>query len=633
MNSKQASIFLVSAAIGLVIGRHAAGQASASADWPTYGHDAGGQRFSPLTQITPANVAGLKVAWTYSMRPDSPAAPASGRGGGRGRGRGGGGGRGSWEVTPLVTDGIMYITTPSARIVALDPATGKEIWTAPGQGSTRGVEYWPGDAENPPSILFHGSGGMVSLNAKTGKPSSKFGDNGVITSPNGATSYTSPPIVYKNVVISGAANPNSDGRPEDIRGFDVVTGKELWRFATIPEKGQFGSDTWQPSNEGRITSSGTSVGVWGLMTVDTVRGIVYVPLDSPQWERWGGDRVGDNLFGDSLVALDANTGKYLWHFQLTHHDIWDLDPAGAPALFDVKKGGKTIQAVGVIGKSGLLFILDRVTGKPIYDVVETPVARSDAPGEKTSPTQPIPVKPVGVARTTMSKKEIAKVTPELFDACTKLVEENDIGLGGPYNPPGFNHPTVNFPGANGSANWGGTSFNPELGYLFINTEDLGQITSLGLKGSEIRGAGGVRAGYSPTVPYDLAGLNGRFAIMSPVLMPCQEPPWGSLTAINVNTGDIVWKVPLGITETLPSDKQNTGRPNIGGSIATAGGLVFVGATDDSYFRAFDAKTGKMLWQVKLQTANHSVPITYLGEDGKQYVATAFGDNIVAYALP
>jgi quinoprotein glucose dehydrogenase len=499
------------------------------------------------------------------------------------------------------------------------------------------VAYWPGDGQHGPAIIYHGSGGLVSLDARTGRLNTAFGRGGILAPESGGTSGSSPPAIYRDIIISGTANPNRDGRPEDVRGFDVVTGRQLWRFATIPEEGQPGRETWSPGSvEGRRYSSGTSVGVWGLMSVDAQRGIVYVPLDSPQWERWGGDRVGDNLYGDSLVAVDATNGKYLWHFQVTRHDLWDLDLAGAPVLFDVRRNGASIPAVGVMGKSGILFILDRVTGKPIYEVVDRPVEQSTVPGEKSSPTQPFPAKLLPIARLSVAENEIATVTPELHEACTKLVKDNDLKLGGPYHPPGFNRPTVNFPGANGASNWGGMSYNPELGFLIMNTQDLGQITSLGPKGDPIRtnGTSGVRAGDSPTVPYDMTGFNGRFAIIAPgqPMLMCQEPPWGSLTAVNVNTWEIAWKVPLGITESLPPGKQNTGRPNLGSTATTASGLIFVGATDDSRFRAFDARTGKVLWEVTLPAPGRGGPTIFQGRDGKQYVAIVATD-LVAYALP
>jgi quinoprotein glucose dehydrogenase len=451
-------------------------------------------------------------------------------------------------------------------------------------------------------------------------------------------------VIYKNILISGAANPYKDGRPSgDIRGFDLKTGKQLWRFNTIPVKGEAGYDSWAPGSAER----NSGVHVWGLMTLDAQRGIVYAPLNAPNWNRYGGDHVGDNLYGSSIVALNANTGKLLWHFQIVHHDIWDMDADAPSTLFDVHKDGKVIPAIGAISKSALLFILDRVTGKPIFGVQERPVPQSEVPGEKTSPTQPFPVKPEPLGRQTMSMDEIANVTPEHRQACLDMMKTNNVTVGGPYMPPGYNHPSVNFPGPNGSVNWGGGSFDPKLGYYIVNSQDLGQLTEEGLQGSQPMQANGVTGGNAPlnndNIPYAMVGLNGRFKQLSSGMM-CQQPPWGRLTAVNVNTGDIAWQVPLGITESLPPAQQKTGRPNSGGSIVTASGLVFIGATDDSRFRAFDAKTGKEVWTIKIPAGSHSVPVTYMGKDGKQYlVFPATGgdfiedpgadDELLAYRLP
>jgi quinoprotein glucose dehydrogenase len=615
---------------------------NAAIEWRTYGQDKGGQRFSRLTQITPANVARLQIAWSYKIpaaatgaaggrgaaNPDGDDAPAPARAGAAAPGAAPAAGRGG-------AGGVMYFNTPNRKTVALDVTTGKEIWTHDSQGPARALEYWPGDASHPAAIIFQVSGGLMSLNAKTAKPTPGFGKDGVLVSEGpGGSMPAAPVLVYKNIIIS-AANPNKDGRNEDIRGFDAATGKQLWRFNTIPQAGELGRNTWPADYESRMLSNG-AVGMWGTPTVDEARGIVYIVLDSPQWERWGGDRLGDNLFGNSIVALNATTGKYLWHFQIVHHDLWDLDLTGNPALLDIRKDGRSIPAVAVVGKPGIMFIFDRVTGKPIYDVVETPVAKADAPGEASSPTQPIPVKPVGVSRTTFKIEELAQVTPEHTAACKKMIEDEKLSFGGPYNPPGFDHPTVNFPGANGAGNYGGMSVNPTLGYIFINTQDLGQITHIGPKGVPIRnnGTSGVRTpANANAVPYDMTGYNGRFATLQPIIMPCQAPPWGSLTAVNANTGDIAWRVPLGITEGLPADKQNTGRPNLGGPIATASGLVFIGASDDNHFRAFDARNGRILWDVKHVTQVKATPITYADKSGKQYVAVNVGDMVYAYALP
>lgn len=641
-----------------------------SKEWPTYGHDPGGMRFSPLTQITPANVGQLKTAWVYHMKPEGVvvAAPPAARGGagvgdeppepGRGgRGRGGrfGSGFRPSEVTPLVIDGTMYLSTPYSRAVALDPTTGKEVWafTLPaGFPSTRGVEYWPGDGQTPAQIVFGSSDGkLYSLNAKTGKPNDGFGDNGVINlnTPEimrglpGRNALSSPPIVYKNFVITGGTTQENPpkGPAGDVRAWDMRTGKLAWTFHSIPGPGEKYNDTWA----GESWKNRSGVNVWGLMTVDAQRGIVYMPFGAPSVDQYGGDRAGDNLFSTSLVAADANTGKYLWHFQVIHHDIWDGDMAGAPALIDVKQGGKTIPAVAAISKAGLLFLLDRVSGKPIYGVEERPVPQSEVPLERTSKTQPFPLKPPPLSRMTMRAADIATVTPELEAACKKLIE--GVQLGGPYLPVSYNRLRVQFPGNHGGVNWFGTSFNPQLGYLFVNTNELGQLSGLQDHDPQKGQAGGVGTGnrVDPGGPYEGVPGGGRFSVegTGQQQLPCQQPPWGQLTAVNVNTGEFAWRVPLGVTDGLPPDKQKTGRPGNGGTMATAGGLVFVAATDDGRFRAFDAKNGNELWTFKLGGAAEATPMTYQGRDGKQYVVIPstgggfFGnlltdDSILAFAL-
>ena len=610
-----------------------------STEWPSHLHDAGGTRFSPLTQITPANVTQLKVAWTYHMRPDGFVPEESGRQGGGGGGRGGTGFSQS-EVTPIVVNGVMYISTPYGRVVALDPTSGQQLWTVESRASTRGLEYWPGDSEHAPRLVFHGDGGIRELDAKTGAPIAGFGKDGLLAGTTGGAA--SPPLVFRNTIISQSANPYRDGRDGDIRAFDVITGKQLWRFATIPEPGQPGFDTWAP---GSIDNQ-RGVHIWGMMTVDADRGIIYGATNDPDWNRYGGDRHGDNLYSATLLALDAATGKLRWHFQLIHHDIWDLDGTAPPNLFDVRQGGRTIPAVSVAAKAGLLFIFDRVTGKPIYGVEERPVPQSEIPEERTARTQPFPIKPPPLGRQTFTKTEIARVTPELTEFCANLIDKYRVTMGGPYMPPGFNHPSINFPGPNATTNWGGAAYHPELGYLIINSQDLGQLTQIGPRGEPRAltiGVTGVGSGTNPKIPYDMVGVNGRFKHPDMNMM-CQEPPWGSLTAVNVHTGDFAWRVPLGITDSLAPEKQKTGRPNSGGPIVTASGLVFIGATDDNRFRAFDAKTGKELWVETLPAGSHSVPITYLGRNGKQYVVfpstggsllqdPALSDSLLAYALP
>lgn len=645
-----------------------------ASEWPTYGHDAGGMRFSPLKEITPANVSKLKVAWTYHMRP-----PGFTGGGGRGpavmEGRGAGGAVGDKpdapaarrrqsmfgsgfrpsEVTPLVIHGIMYIATPYSLVVAVDPVNGKELWSfklPSGNPSTRGIEYWAGDGATPAQVVFGSSDGkMYSLDAKTGKPNPAFGDNGVVNMNTdaimrglpGRNALTSPPIVYKHLVIAGGTTQENPplGPAGDVRAWDMRTGKLVWTFHSVPQAGEKFNDTWA----GHSWKNRSGVNVWGFLTVDEKRGIVYMPFGAPSVDQYGGDRAGDNLFSSSLVAADANTGKYLWHFQVVHHDIWDADLTGAPALIDVKQGGKTIPAVVAMNKTGMVFLLNRVTGKPIYGVEERPVPQSEVPLERAAKTQPFPLKPPPLARMTFSKDDIATVTPELEAACGKLIQ--GVQLGGPWLPVSYNRLRVQFPGNHGGVNWGGTSFDPQLGYLFANVNELGQMS--GLRDHDPKSGQAMANGQGnrvdPNGPYEGFPGGGRFSVKGPGTqqLPCQQPPWGELAAVNVNTGEIAWKVPLGVTDTLPEGKQNTGRPGNGGTIATAGGLVFVGATDDARFRALDSRTGKELWTFKLGGAAEATPMTYEGRDGRQYVvipSTGGGffnnaltdDSIVAFAV-
>ncbi len=651
--------------------------ASSGNEWPTYGHDRGGQRFSPLTQINPSNVANLKPAWVYHLKPADEEAPAAvnesdaaqaraegvpsaapGRGFG---GRGGGNGLSQSETTPLVVNGVMYITSPYGRVVALDPLTGKEAWIfklPSGDPATRGVEYWAGDAQTPAQIVVTTSDAkLFTLDAKTGQLNPAFGDNGVVdlNTPEilrgfqGSDGLSSPAIMYKNLIIVGGRTQEGPelGVAGDVRAWDIHTGKLVWTFHSVPLEGEPNYGTWA----GDSGKNRSGVNVWGLMTVDTDRGIAYLPFGAPASDRYGGDREGTNLYDSSVVAVNANTGEYLWHFQVVHHDIWDFDLEAPPALIDIKRDGKTIPAVAVINKASLLFILDRVTGKPLYDVEERAVPASSVPLEKAWPTQPFPVKPAPLSRQTMTMDDIAKVTPELEAACRKYIADNNIELGGPYLPVSYDHQRVNFPSAIGGVNWGGTSFDPNLGYLFVNTSELGQVQGYrdpppAVPGAPGRGGFGGRGGAPSEGANPYAGIpgGGRFKIPAPVNQMCNEPPWGALTAVDVSTGEFAWRVPLGITENLPADKQLTGRPNLGGSIATAGGLVFIGATDDSRFRAFDSRTGKEVWTYKLNGSAISVPSTYLGKDGKQYVvvtgtgggfseAPLTSDEITAFTLP
>ena len=638
-------------------------------DWPTYGGDHSGARYSGATAITPANVSKLAPAWTFHMRPADAAPIESGFGGppppGAAAMAGGGAPPapssaeraqaqaegvaprrprsrfGPSEATPLMVDGLLYVPTPYRKIVALRPETGETVWTydmtTPGVPSVRGVEYWPGDGKTPPRIVFGTRDAkLIALDAKTGKPVEGFGEGGVVdmrtveilNGTQGSLGMTSPPIVWGDLIITGSNTQEQPalGAAGDIRAWDARTGKLVWTFHTVPRPGEFGADTWAAgSAKQRSGNNG-----WGLMTVDEARGIVYVPLGAPTWDRFGGDRKGANLFGTSVVALDAKTGKRLWHYQVVHHDIWDFDLEAPPTLFDVKKDGKIVPAVGIVSKSGLMFILDRVTGKPVYPVQEKPVPKSDVVGEEAWPTQPFPSAPPPLSRITASRADLSDVTPEHKAFCENLVDSNNINLGGPFLPTGAGRTTVNFPGTIGGVNWGGGAFDPASGYFIVNTFDLGQMQSL------VPNPDGPMA-FRMNQPF------GRFWEPK-ARMPCQKPPWGKLVAVDVNKGTIAWESVLGVTDSLPEAIQKTGRPSMGGPIVTAGGVVFIGATDDNRFRAFDAKTGAELWSTKLEASGHATPMTYVGKDGRQYVlivstggtfldSPLTSDAVTAFALP
>jgi quinoprotein glucose dehydrogenase len=624
-----------------------------TAEWPTYGHDPGGMRYSPLMQIDVSNVSRLQSAWTYSMRPATAQAAETSSAEERNqrvsegvatvprrRSR-----LGASQATPLVIDGLLYLSTPYRRVVALEADSGREVWRfevpGPGQPSLRGVEYWPGDSNTAPRIVFGTRDGrLIALDAKTGAPADEFGSHGVVdlktadvvppgtsTSPMGQYGLTSPPLVYRNLVITGSATQELPalGAAGDVRAWDARTGKLVWTFHTVPRPGEAGHDTWGAESwRGR-----SGVNVWGFMTVDVERGILYMPVAAPAWDRYGGDRPGDNLFSSSIVALNAVTGKRLWHFQVVHHDIWDLDTQAPPLLLDVQSGRRTRAAVAIVSKSGYFFLLDRLTGKPIFRVKERRVPVSDVPGEVASRTQPVPVKPAPFVRQSFSMSDIATVTPELEAFCRNWIVSQKMRMGGPYLPLGFNTPTITFPGRQGGANWGGGSFDPVRRLFFVNASNLGQVEQLSRRDDGT---------------FTTAGpASGRFSDRDNNLM-CQQPPWGTLTAIDVDTGAIAWQSTLGVTDRLPEPKSRTGRPNVGGSIATAGGLVFVGATDDARFRAFEAQNGAELWAARLPASAHATPITYQGKDGKQYVAIVAtggsfldspieGDSLHVFALP
>jgi glucose dehydrogenase len=589
-------------------------------DWPLHDHDAGGQRFSPLKQITPTNVASLQPAWTFDT------------------------GVNGIQVTPLVINGVMYVTA-GRDVIALEPETAKVIWrhTAPAALSRRGVSYWPGDRTAPPRIFTGAGDHLIALDAERGTPAAGFGDNGSIDlkasvrgDVDGGFSLASPPSVYKNIVITGGNNGEqspSSGLYGDIRGWDARTGKLLWSFHTVPRAGEPGVETW----EGDSWKNRSGTNVWSFFTIDTERGLVFAPTGAPTSDYYGGDRKGSNLYANSIVALDAQTGMLKWFRQLVHHDIWDYDVPAAPMLVDVKRDGRTIPAVAVVTKMALVFIFDRVTGEPIFGIEERPVPQSTVPGEATWPTQPFPLKPEPLARNTFDPaKDFYTLTPDHASYCKTLWDTNAMYTKGPYTPPDVDGTMVTFPSTIGGGNWNGFSYDPTLGLAFTNVMNLGQVAKM------VQGV--ARGGGPPTwvrrSPW--GGAVGRF--WNPdTKIPCSAPPFGELVALDVSRGEVAWKVPLGFMESLRAKGfDKTGTLNLGGSIATAGGVIFIGATIDCRFRAFESRTGKQLWETELPACAHTTPMTFLGNDGRQYVVVAAGggsylgaaggSKIVAFAL-
>jgi quinoprotein glucose dehydrogenase len=609
---------------------HESASPEAAANWPMPGRDPGGTRYSPLKQITPANVSQLKVAWVYHMKPaGSERLHPS-------------------EDQPLVVGPTMYVATPYSRVVALDAATGREQWVfqipEDDQASVRGANYWPGGEGGGPAIIFGTRRGrLYSISAATGQLNADFGDHGMVdlktpevmtTGKDKSYILPSPPLIYKNLVITGSGPGEGPGGLNggvgpagDTRAWDARTGKLVWTFHSVPRPGEVGHETWA----GDSWKDRSGVNVWGYMTVDVARGILYMPFGAPNNDRVGVDRPGNNLFDSSLVAVKADTGKLLWYFQVVHHDIWDLDLETPPTLFDVKHNGKIIPAVATVNKNALMFILDRVTGKPIYGVEERSVPKSDVPGEQTSPTQPFPVLPEPLAQNTLSRSNLYKDTPEHKAWCEQYVDSNNMLLAEvPYTPTALNRYTVTLPGTQGGVNYYGGAFDPGLGLFVANVNNLGQPMRI------IRNPDG---SYSNSGP-----LAGTVRFWNPSdHLPCTPTPWGQLVAVDVNTGKIAWRTTLGVTDSLPPGKQNTGRPGLGGAIVTAGGLTFVGATDDARFRAFETKTGKEIWTVKLPASAESTPITYADAKGQQYIAVVAtggfgigaaltGDSLVVFSL-
>jgi len=638
-------------------------KSNTAADWPMYNRDLAGTRFSPLMQITSVNVSNLQMAWSYRLgnapagrgaAPPTTVPQQTGDAAGVQGGRGGGGRGGGTvptvnpEATPIVVNGIMYLPA-GGRVLALEADTGKLVWEykqAIGSTTARGVGFWPGDTSTPARIIFTAGRRLMSVNALTGEASAGFGPDGSVDI---KVPWNGVPLIYKHVAILGATvgEISQGGDPGDSRAFDVRTGEKLWEFHSVPSPGEIGHETWL--DDGWKNRSG--VNVWGwYLTLDERTGTVYMPFGSPAGNYWGGDRPGNNLFGNSVVAVDAMTGKLKWYFQTVHHDLWDSDLPPGPVLVDIKQNGKTVPALAAIGKQAWMYLLNRETGKPIFGVEERPVSAGDAPGEWYSPTQPFPLKPPPLARISFKKEDIVTAedtTPEHAKACMEIYEKaGGFYNAGPFTPFLFHEEgtpprsTIIFPG-NGGPNWGGMAADPKTGYVYVQTHDAALSGWIEKK----RPGGNYGSGNGSPQPYDRGSINGPGpynGFAAPIRdasgrmlgnAPSQKPPWGRLWAVNANTGDIAWVTTLGLNEALPPDKQKVGGSGSAGPIVTAGGLVFIGATNDRRFRAFDSKTGKELWAFKLDQAVNANPLSYQGKNGKQYVAAIATDSIVAFSLP
>ena len=623
---------LSSTAVSQILFLLALSPTACAQEWRFYGGDPGGTRSSPLKQINRQNVKNLKRAWTYHMGEVDRGGNETDRHH-----------VAPFESTPIVIDGVLYFSTPSNRVIALDAESGQEIWQFDPQAGRagprqffqhRGVTYWQSKAGDDRRILYGTfDGRLIALDAKTGKPCREFGKDGMVdlragiadAYPGAEYSVTSPPAIYQDLVITGAAVPEypSKGPSGEVRAFDVRSGKLVWTFHTIPRPGEVGHESWEED----AWKERTGANAWSIMSVDAERGLIFLPIGSASYDFYGADRKGLDLFSNCLVALDAATGKLVWYYQMVHHDIWDYDMPAQPVLIMLRRDGRDIPAIAQVTKMGFVFILDRLTGKPLFPVEERPVPKSDVPGEAAWPTQPFPVKPLPLVRQSLSESDISTVTLESKRYCAQLF--HSLESHGMYTPYGRKM-TLVMPGTLGGANWSGASFDSASGYLFVNVNELGAV-----------GAMEPQAADAP-LRYRRGSKEGEYArFWDEHQWPCQKPPWGTLNAVDVNTGEIAWRVPLGVVDEL---KMATGTPNLGGTIVTGGRLVFIGATIDSRFHAFDTGTGEQLWASDLEASAHATPITYMGKkSGKQFVVIAAGgggyfrgkvsDALAAFALP
>lgn len=643
---KPALVLIAVATLGL-------SQTPAPQEWPVYAADSAATHYSPLTGITPANVGGLEVAWEWKTGEENRAEFGTRPG--------------NFQATPLMIDDVLYFSTPYSRVVALNAETGAEIWSydpkayelgQPPNGTGlvhRGVAAWRDKGSGAGRlgklrIFINSRAKLICLDAATGKPVESFGEHGAVDLTHGLRwavdparyTNTSPPVIFKNLVILGNGVGDrmayKQDPPGDVRAFDARTGKQVWRFNTVPGAGEFGVDTWE-NDSWRITGH---TNVWAPFSVDVARGLVYLPVTTPSNDYYGGRRPGDGLFGESIVCLDANTGLRKWHFQLVHHGLWDYDPPSAPILATITVAGRKIDAVVQLTKQGFVFVFDRVTGKPVWPIEEREVPQSDVQGEASSKTQPFPTRPAAITPQGAVLEDAFDLTPELKAAAQ--AEMKKYRLGGLYTPPSVEG-TLTRPGIIGGANWGGGAFDPATGMLYVKASHSPAIMKIrpadrsanNPRASEVDadfvGDTGTGADFAPTGPAAGRGGGGR--------LPMFKPPYGELVAINLNTGEIAWRVPQGDSPNIRNHPalagvklpERLGAVGAPGTIVTKSGVVLVGGGDMA-LSAYDAKTGKELLRKELPRRANATPMTYRTKAGTQFVvmATGAGNNAVLVAL-